>query len=224
MKRLMRVSMHAVLLLSVVFLASCGGDDDGPTGAEGGGDGEGVAGGGPGRLDSRLYGTWITQEVWFGEQVFYEAIEDLASSMTLKDDGSVVWRMQEGIENLAWWTEGEQLFVATVSVFSYAIQDGKLTFSAVGEVYFDPGEFMADGNPSGLTGVTWVDEEGDELVFSSDGEYRWEGIGSSSGIWTSEGRTITIYSHYEGHDYEVTGATLTIFVESRENRWILTKQ
>ena len=214
MKRLTPVSMHAVLLLSVLFLASCGGGDDGPTGPGSGGDGEGAAGGGAGRLDSRLFGTWILQES-------SEGAEGL--SLTFKSDESVTRRVGEETDTRTWWTENGQLTVAVTSVFGYAIDDGELTFTADGEVSSELGEyqFTASGNPRGLMGVTWVDEDEDELVFSSDGTFDWAD-GFEEGAWAAQGRTIWIYTELETIAYEVRGETLTL---SDDEYWaVYTKQ
>ena len=197
MKRLTPVSMHAVLLLSVLFLASCGGGDDGPTGPGSGGDGDGAAGGGSGgeqgaagpgpagRLDSRLFGTWIVQESWDGAA-------SGSDTLTFRDDGSWITRGEEGTETGTWWAENGRLTIVYTSVFRYEISDGELTFTAVGEVYSVIGgySFRADGNPRGLTGVTWVDGDGDELVFTSNGRYAWGGF--EEGAWAVEGGTITL--------------------------------
>ena len=203
MKRPMPLSMQAVLLLSVLFLTSCGGGDDSPTGPESGGDGEGAVGAPTGRLDSRLFGTWIFQESW--------GVSGVSDSLTFRDDGSGVSWYEGEAETWIWWTGSGQVTVGLRDVFGYAIEDGELTFTAVGEVSSDLGAypFTADGNPRSLTGGTWVDAHGGELVFSSDGKYDWDD-GYEEGVWAAEGRTITIYHELEVYGYEVRGETLTI--------------
>ena len=181
-------SLPAAVLLPLLVLASCGGDDS-PT-APGGG-----------RLDSRLFGTWESQSMGF--------------TYTFKDDGSGTLDLGGEVFDVVWWTEDGQLTVTVASVLRYAISDGVLTFQAVGDGGVYPTilpeyAFRADGNPDGLTGVTWVDEDGDELVFRSDGTYSW-GDGFESGSWIAEGRTLRVYDEDEdeGSDYEVRGNTLT---------------
>ena len=204
MKKLMILSpIHAAMLLAVLFLTSCGGGDDSPTGPESGGDGEGAAGGPTGRLDSRLFGTWITQES--SEE------EEEGGTLTFMDDGTWIARREGETDTVKglWWIEGGQLMSAYPnSVFRYAIQNRKLTLTPEGDVSSEVLEFTADGNPRGLTGVTWVDEAGDELVFSSDGTF-----GSESGVWTAEGGILTVYEEPEAYNYEIEGQTLTLSID-----------
>ena len=55
---------------------------------------------------------------------------------------------------------------------------------------------------------SWVDEDGNELIFSSDGTFD----GSESGVWAAEGGILTVYEP-EAYDYEINGQTLTISTE-----------
>ena len=195
MKKLTILSpIRAATLLSVLCLASCGGDDS-PT-APGGG-----------RLDSRLFGTWESESMGF--------------TYTFKDNGTIVSRRGDEVSELVWWIENGQLILAYAEVLRYSIRNGELTFTAVGEVYFTDlphYEFRADDNPSRLTGTTWVDEDGDELIFSSDGTYSW-GEDFESGSWIVDGNTIRIYDEPEAgelvaeFDYEVSGKTLTLTLD-----------
>ena len=179
-------SRHAAVLLSLLVLAACGGDDS-PT-APGGG-----------RLDSRLFGTWVSESMGFG--------------YTFEENGSGTVDLGGEAIDLVWWTEEDTLMLAIASVFRYSISNGALTFTEAGEgeahVSFSEYVFRADGNPDGLTGATWVDEDGDELVFRSDGTYRWSNV--TSGSWIAEGRTISVYDEDDaaGADYQVSGNTLT---------------
>ena len=120
--------MHAVLLLlSVVFLASCGGDDDGPTGPVGRrrrgrcrGVGTGGDDGNPvGQLDSRLFGTWNYKESSDAEA----DTEEFTLTVTFKDDGSAIEiesdaERGERQSTWWWWTENGQLVTALSGVCS----------------------------------------------------------------------------------------------------------
>ena len=200
MKKLIILSpIHAAVLLSVLFLASCGGgdDDDSPTAPAGD------------RLDSRLFGTWT----WTGtdsEVVAFTFREDGSGTFFFRWDGK-------------WWIEGGQLMLAIPETFEYTISNGELTFTAVGNGFSIltglvslGAVFTADGDPGGLTGVRWVcvlEDEEFEIVFSSEGtvsllieesdESPWK-----DGTWTAEGRTMTILWEFFPIDYEVRGKTL----------------
>ena len=80
MKKLMILSpIHAAVLLSVLFLASCGGDDDTPTDPGSDAEGGNPTAGGFRPLDSRLFGTWI----WTGTETDSEVV-----AFTFREDGS----------------------------------------------------------------------------------------------------------------------------------------
>ena len=189
MKKLMILPpIHAAMLLPVLFLASCGGgdDDDSPTAPAGD------------RLDSRLFGTWRSE----------------LPGYTFNDDGSGVSHI--GGFDLVWWIENGQLVVAVPSVLAYSIGNGELTFTVVEEADntdLHRTKFRADGNPSGLTGATWV-SGGGELVFSSNGTYSWRYDGDDydheSGSWIDDGGTLRISVSCGRFDYEVRGNTLTL--------------
>ena len=156
MKKLTILSpILAAILLSVLFLASCGGGDDGPTAPGSDAEGDSPAAGGNGRLDSRLFGTWVETEEVEGER---------RSIFTFREDGSATfssnyWFPSYVPYDAEWWIESGQLMMALVETFEYAISNGKLTFTAVGNgISFlaDAAElgvaFTADGDPGGLTG------------------------------------------------------------------------
>ena len=199
------------MLLSVLFLASCGGgdDDDSPTAPAGD------------RLDSRLFGTWVEIEEGEGED---------RSFITFREDGSGAFAFDSDdltfSLDVKWWIEGGQLMLANPETFEYTISNGELTFTAVGDgisllaILVSLGAvFTADGDPGGLTGVRWVYVLEDievGVVFSSEGtvnllfeesdESPW-----TNGTWTAEGRTMTILWEFSPIDYEVRGKTLTVF-------------
>ena len=198
MKKLMILPpIHAAVLL---LLASCGGGDDNPT-APGGG-----------RLDSRLFGSWFNE----GAELLITFREDGTGQEGGGREGAVRPR------HFGWRVEGGQLMFADEDLYTYAIRDGKLTFAkadAREEIgYFSYYEFRADGNPDGLTGVTWVDEEGSELVFRSDGIFIENNL-HGGGTWTAAGSTVTIRWPEEGSDYEVDGNTLTISIQGADGAW-----
>ena len=198
MKKLTILSpIRAATLLSVLFLASCG-DDDSPT-APGGG-----------RLDSRLFGTWESESMGF--------------TYTFKDNGIMVTRLgDEGFDSV-WWIENGQLMVAGASVHRYSIRNGELTLTEIGGDFVE--EYRADGNPSRLAGTTWVDEDGNELIFSSDGTWSWghhdDGDLDDFGYWIVDGNTIWTAEDPEGFDYEVSGKTLTLSLDG--DRHVFSKQ
>jgi hypothetical protein len=111
-----------------------------------------------------------------------------------------------------WSAAGNRLTLGILGgVYSYEIRGGELTFTTVevGNSTLADYAFETDGDPGGaLTGVTWVDEDDDKLVFYSDGTYRW-GDGFEEGTWTAEGRTITVHETSQ-FSYVVSGNTLTI--------------
>ena len=199
MKRLMTLSpIHSAILLSVLFLASCGGgDDDSPT-APGGG-----------RLDSRLFGTWESESMGF--------------TYTFKDNGIMVTRLgDEGYDSI-WWIENSQLMVAGASVSRYSIRNGELTITEVhGEFVL---EYRSAGNPSRLTGATWVDEDGNELIFSSDGTWSWHDVDGDLddfGYWIVDGNTIWMAEDPQEFYYEVSGKTLTLTLDG--DRMVFSRQ
>ena len=132
MKKLTILSpIHAAILLSVLFLASCGGGDDGPIapGSDAEGDNPAANGNGrteepvtpeepqetdpvSGRLDSRLFGTWVVS----GE----------AGSILFGEDGSADF---DGF-NCKWWIESGQLVLEEGDrreVYDYEVSDNNLT-------------------------------------------------------------------------------------------------
>ena len=124
-----------------------------------------------------------------------------------------------------WSAAGNRLTLGIRSgVFSYEITGGELTFATVeaGSSELADYAFETAGDPGGaLTGVTWVDEDGDELFFYSDGTYRW-GEDFEEGTWTAEGRTITVYETAR-FTYAVSGNTLTM-TDSDGEESVLTKE
>ena len=168
MKKLIILSpIHAAVLFSVLFLASCGGDDDTPTDPESDAEGGNPTAGGFRPLDSRLFGTWI----WTGTETDSEVV-----AFTFREDGSgTFFSRWDG----KWWIEGGQLMLAYRETFEYTISNGELTFTAVGNGFSLlaglaglGAVFTADGDPGGLTGVRWVyvlEDEEVEIVFSSEG-------------------------------------------------------
>ena len=190
---------YLAILLSLLFLASCG-DDDKPTGPQND------------QLDSRLVGTWTVRS-WEGADLEEAGIE---ISFTLEENGTMKFKM--GLSGVSvefpgsWSTDGNRLTMDVYGgSFNYKITGGELTFTTVtpGMSDLDDYVFTTDGDPAdALTGVTWVDEDEDELVFHSDGTYRW-GDDLEEGSWTTEGSTITI--HLTSTDsFIVRGNTLTI--------------
>ena len=140
--------------------------------------------------------------------------------MTLKIGTSGVSIVVSG----TWSVAGNRLTLGIQGgVFSYEIRGGELTFTTVedGTSSLADWDFRTDGDPGVLTGVTWVDEDDDELVFYSDGTYRW-GEEFEEGTWTAEDRTITIYQT-SSFSYVVSGATLTL-TDSDGEEITLTKE
>ena len=113
-------------------------------------------------LDDRLFGIW-TQDDDLGEFTF-----------TFEEDGTLR-RGVLGFEMTGTWsTDGDKLkmtIVLPAGRYSYEITNGTLEFTTVTRGVSDF-SFTTDGDATTLTGVTWVDEDGDELVFSADGTYR----------------------------------------------------
>ena len=237
MKKLMILSpIHAAVLFSVLFLASCGGDDDTPTDPGSDAEGGNPTAGGFGRLDSRLFGTWIPTGTGTDSEV-------VAPSVTFREDGSGALVLDSDDLTLSWdvkwWIEGGQLMVAYVDTLEYAISNGELTFTAVNSTVSILNSlaslgavFTADGDPVGLTGVRWVcvlEDEDIEIVFSSEGtvsllseesdELPW-----TNGTWIAEGRTIAILWEPFSADYEVRGKTLTLLFDPDGDQVVYSKQ
>ena len=194
------IKRHSAILLSLVFLFACG-DDDRSTGPE----------------ESPLVGTWTVQE---GEE---------EGTFTFEDDGTLTLKIGTSSVSVVitgtWSAVGNRLTLGILGgVYSYEIRGGELTFTAVetGGSALDDYTFETDGDPAGvLTGVRWVDEDGDELEFYADGTYRW-GDGFEKGTWTAEGRTITVYETSQ-FSYVVSGNTLTL-TDSDGEEIVLTKE
>ena len=185
------------LLAMVVFAAAGCGDDDRPTGPE----------------QSPLVGSWT----WtLEEEEYIFGLEASGLTLTFEDDGTMTWTIgASGLSILqtgTWSVAANRLtFSFRGGVFSYEIRGRELTFSTLeaGTSTLADWDFETDGDPGGaLTGVTWVDESDDELVFLSDGTYRW-GEGWEEGTWTVEGRTMTVYET-SSFLYVVSGNTLTL--------------
>ena len=136
--------------------------------------------------------------------------------MTFEDDGSMTITVGESGFSIdlagTWSAVGNRLTLGfRGGVFSYDIQGGELTFATVeaGLSGLADYSFETGGDHGGaLTGVTWVDEDDDELVFYTDGTYRW-GEDIEEGTWTAEGRAITVYLT-SSLQYAISGNTLTL--------------
>ena len=198
------------LLVLVVFVVAGCGDDDKSTGPE----------------KSPLVGTWT----WtFQEKQDIFGLEGSDLTLTFEDDGTMT--LKSGTSSVSivitatWSVAANRLtFGFRGGVFSYEIRGGELTFATVeaGTSALADWAFETDGDPGGdLTGVTWVDEADDELVFLSDGTYRW-GEDWEEGTWTAEGRTITVYET-SSFSYVVSGNTLTL-TDSDGVEIVLTKE
>ena len=200
---------NLAILLSLGFLAACG-DDDKSTGPE----------------KNPLVGSWTIQ----GEG------EETHSTFTFEDNGTMIfsYEISTGSSDLrieftgTWSAVGNRLTIRWLGgVLSYEISGGKLTFSYIEEGIssFAHYAYETEGDPGGvLTGVTWVDEYGSELVFNSDGTYRW-GEGEDDfeeGEWTAEGRTITVYQT-DQVSYVLSGNQLTM-TDSNGQESVLVKE
>ena len=202
LNRLFATLVLIPVLMPVVFVAAGCGDDDKSTGPE----------------RNPLVGTWTTGQE--GEAM---------GSFTFEDDGTMAMTIKESGVSLVvtgtWSAAGNRLTLGIRSgVFSYEITGGELTFATVeaGSSELADYAFETAGDPGGaLTGVTWVDEDGDELFFYSDGTYRW-GEDYEEGTWTAEGRTITVYETAR-FTYAVSGNTLTM-TDSDGEEIVLTKE
>ena len=192
------------LLAVALVVAGCG-DDDKSTGPE----------------KNPLVGTWTFQDGLSGLEG--------SGTMALEDDGTMTITIGASGVSLVitgtWSAAGNRLTLGIrAGVFSYDIKGNELTFATVeaGSSDLAGYDFETAGDPGGaLTGVTWVDEEDDELVFYSDGTYRW-GEGWEEGTWTADGRTITVYET-SSLSYVVSGSTLTL-TNSNGEESLLTKQ
>ena len=197
-------TLTSLLALIVLVVAGCG-DDDKSTGPE----------------ENPLVGTWTFQEDFLG-------FED-DGTMALEDDGTMTITIRASGVSLVfagtWSAAGNRLTLGIrAGVFSYDIKGNELTFATVEAGSSNLGNFAFEtaGDPGGaLTGVTWVDEDDDELVFYSDGTYRW-GEDFEEGTWTAEGHTITVYVA-GSLSYVVSGNTLTL-TDSDGGESVLTKE
>ena len=196
-----------ILMLAFLVVASCG-DSDKSTGPE----------------QSPLVGTWTLPE----ERGEFLGLEGDAT-VTFEDDGTMTLKIGTSSVSIVvsgiWSVAGNRLTLGIRGgVFSYEIRGGELTFATVeaGTSSLADWDFQTDGDPGGvLTGVTWVDEDEDELVFYSDGTYRW-GEDYEEGTWTAEDGTITVYET-SSFSYVVSGTTLTL-IERDGEITILTKE
>ena len=195
----------SLLVLVVLVAAGCG-DDDKPTGP----------------AKNPLLGTWTFQDD--------EGLDlGVGATMTFEDDGTMAIMIGESGVTLSipgtWSVAGNRLTLGLLGgVFSYEIKDRELTFATVEAGFSDLANYAFEtaGDPAGsLTGVTWVDEDDDELVFHSDGTYRW-GEDFEEGTWTAEGRTVTVHLT-SSLSYVVSGSTLTLTNSDGEES-VLTKE
>ena len=199
---------HGLILILSLFVASCG-DSDKSTGPE----------------QSPLVGTWTFQVV---EEDGFLGLDGQAT-MTIEDDGAMTLKIgTSGVSIVVsgtWSVAGNRLTLGfRTGVFSYEIRGDELTFTTVeaGTSSLANWDFRTDGDPGGvLTGVTWVDEEDDELIFFSDGTYRW-GEDWEEGTWSDEDGTITVYTA-DSFSYVVSGTTLTL-TDSDGEETTLTKE
>ena len=168
-------------------------------------------------LDDRLFGIWTTQDEDFGE-----------ISFAFEEDGTLRTGAP-GIEITGTWsTDGDKLtIVFPGGRYSYEITNGTLEFTTVtlGVSDLSDFSFTTDGDATTLTGVTWVDEDGDELVFSAEGTYRWGGDSFvfEEGTWTADGNTITVSLTIISSPYSVSDDTMTLTDDEGEEQ-VLTRK
>ena len=164
-------------------------------------------------LDDRLFGIWTTQDEDLGE-----------ISFTFEEDGTLR-RGVLGIEITGTWsTDGDKLTIMFLAGrYSYEITNGTLEFTTVTRGVSDLSDFSftTDGDATTLTGVTWVDEDGDELAFSADGTYLWGGDSFvfEEGTWTADGNTITTTASLTNSSpYSVSDDTMTFTDDEGEEQ------
>ena len=191
----------AVFSALLVVVAGCG-DDAKPTASA------------ADNLDDRLFGIWTTQDEDRGE-----------ISFTFEEDGTLRTGVL-GIEITGTWsTDGDKLTIMFPGGrYSYEITNGTLEFTTVTRGVSDL-SFTTDGDATTLTGVTWVDEHGDELVFSADGTYRWGGDSFvfEEGTWAADGNTITTTVSPNSSPYSVSDDTMT-FTDDEGEEQVLTRK
>ena len=190
----------AVFSALLVVVAGCG-DDAKPTASA------------ADNLDDRLFGTWTTQD---------------EVSITFEEDGTLRTSVP-GFETTGTWsTDGDKLTIMWPGGrYSYEITNGTLEFTTVtlGVSDLPYFSFTTDGDATMLTGVTWVDGLGNELVFSADGTYRWGGDSSvlEEGTWTADGNTITTTASLTNSSpYSVSDDTMT-FTDDEGEEQVLTR-
>ena len=195
----------AVFSALLVVVAGCG-DDAKPTASA------------ADNLDDRLFGIWTTQD------------EDLGEISFIFEEDGTLRRGVLGIEITGTWsTDGDKLTIMFPGGrYSYEITNGTLEFTTVtlGVSDLSDFSFTTDGDATTLTGVTWVDEDGDELVFSADGTYRRgdDSFVFEEGTWTADGNTITItVSLTTSSPYSVSDDTIT-FTDDEGEEHVLTRK
>ena len=194
----------AVFSALLVVVAGCG-DDAKPTASA------------ADNLDDRLFGIWTTQD------------EDLGEISFIFEEDGTLRRGVLGIEITGTWsTDGDKLTIMFPGGrYSYEITNGTLEFTTVARGVSDLSgfSFTTDVDATTLTGVTWVDEDGDELVFSADGTYRRgdDSFVFEEGTWTADGNTITTTVSPNSSPYSVSDDTIT-FTDDEGEEHVLTRK